>query len=106
MYRFMVLTDPDTAAGFRMAGVETQEATSIDEVKGLLASLMQDGETGIIAVNEDFVQGLDERLAARIEDSTRPIVIPIPGRSRQGGGMAAIEQLLRRAIGYSVVLRR
>lgn len=106
MYRFMVLTDPDTAAGFRMAGVETLEATSPDEVKGLLASLIQDGETGIIAVNEDFVEGLDERLAARIEESARPIVIPIPGRSRRGGGMAAIEQLLRRAIGYSVVLRR
>ena len=106
MYRFMVLTDPDTAAGFRMAGVETLEATSPDEVKGLLASLIQDGETGIIAVNEDFMQGIDERLMTRIERSSRPIVIPIPGRSRRGGGMAYIERLLRRAIGYNVVLRR
>ncbi len=106
MYRFMVLTDPDTASGFRMAGVETLEAASADEVQDHLVSLMQDRETGIIAINEDFMQDLGEHLASRIEESTRPIVIPIPGRSRQGGGMAAIEQLLRKAIGYSVVLRR
>ncbi|HOT93579.1 MAG TPA: V-type ATP synthase subunit F [Methanoregulaceae archaeon] len=106
MYRFVVLTEPDTAAGFRMAGVETLEATSAGEARALLASLMQDKETGIVAVNEDFMQDLDERLSTRIQESTRPIVIPIPGRSRLGGGMTAIEQLLRRAIGYSVVLRR
>ena len=31
MYKFMVLTDPDTAAGFRMAGVDTHEAWNIEE---------------------------------------------------------------------------
>ncbi len=106
MYKFMVLTDPDTAAGFRMAGVDTREAWNDEEARRMLPELMQEGEAGIIAVNEDFMQGLDERLMTRIERSSRPIVIPIPGRSRRGGGMAYIERLLRRAIGYNVVLRR
>jgi V/A-type H+-transporting ATPase subunit F len=102
----MVLTDPDTAAGFRMAGVDTWEAWNNEEVRQMLPELMQELDAGIIAVNEDFLQGLDERLMARIERSTRPIVLPIPGRSRRGGGMDYIQRLLRRAIGYNVVLRR
>ena len=106
MYKFMVLTDPDTAAGFRMAGVETHEAWNIEEARRMLPELMQDEDAGIIAVDEDFMQGLDERLMTRIEQSSRPIVIPIPGRSHRGGGMTYIERLLRRAIGYNIVLRR
>lgn len=106
MYKFMVLTDPDTAAGFRMAGVETREAANAEEVRRILPVLLQDEDAGIIAVSEEFMQGLDDRLTARIEQLSRPIVIPIPGRARGGGGMAYIERLLRRAIGYNIVLRR
>lgn len=106
MYKFLVLTDPDTAAGFRMAGVEAREAANVEEARRILPGLLQDEEAGIIAVSEEFMQGLDERLTARIEQIARPIVIPIPGRARGGGGMAYIEQLLRRAIGYNIVLRR
>jgi V/A-type H+-transporting ATPase subunit F len=106
MYKFMVLTDPDTATGFRMAGVEAHEAANAEEARRILPVLLQEEDAGIIAVNEEYMQGLDDRLAARIEQMARPIVIPIPGRARGGGGMAYIERLLRRAIGYNIVLRR
>ncbi len=106
MYKFVVLTDSDTAAGFRMAGVETREAANVEEARRILPELLQDEDAGIIAVSEEFMQGLDERLTIRIDQLSRPIVIPIPGRARGGGGMAYIERLLRRAIGYNIVLRR
>ena len=106
MYKFVVLTDSDTAAGFRMAGVETREAANVEEARRILPELLQDEDAGIIAVSEEFMQGLDERLTIRIDQLSRPIVIPIPGRARGGGGMAYIERLLRRAIGYTIVLRR
>jgi V/A-type H+/Na+-transporting ATPase subunit F len=106
MYRFLVLTDPDTAAGFRMAGVETREAVNREEARKVLPALLQEEDAGIIAVSEEFMQELDDRLMTRIEQTARPIVIPIPGRARGGGGMAYIERLLRRAIGYNIVLRR
>ena len=106
MFRFLVLTDPDTAAGFRMAGVETREAVNGEEARQVLPALLQEEDAGIIAVSEEFMQALDDRLMTRIEQTARPIVIPIPGRARGGGGMAYIERLLRRAIGYNIVLRR
>ncbi len=106
MFKFMVLSDPDTASGFRMAGVEAFEAANAEEARQVLPGLLQEEDAGIIAVSEEFMQGLDDRLMTRIEQMPRPIVIPIPGRARGGGGMAYIERLLRRAIGYNIVLRR
>lgn len=106
MYKFVVLTDPNTAAGFRMAGLEAYEAASVGEASHLLLSLLKDEDAGIIAVNEEFMEVIDERMNARIKRSYRPIVIPIPGRTRRGEGLSSIERLLRKAIGYNIVLRR
>jgi len=57
-------------------------------------------------VNEDFIQVLEEKLMNRIERAYRPIVIPIPKRAHTGGGPGYLENLLRRAVGYNIVVRR
>ena len=96
MYKFSVVTDPDTAAGFRLAGVDVIEVRGMDEAD----------DTGIVALNEDYMQVLDDKIMAKIEKTYRPIVIPIPVRRKGGGGMSYIERLLQRAIGYNIVVRR
>jgi V/A-type H+/Na+-transporting ATPase subunit F len=42
----------------------------------------------------------------RIEKTHRPIIIPIPSRTRQIDRTDYIERMLRRAIGYNIVVRR
>lgn len=106
MYKFMVVTDPDTAAGFRLAGAEVIEAAGPAEAKKIIPPLLHRDDTGIIAVNEEFIQALDEKLLSKIEKTYRPIIIPIPRRARAGGGPGYLENLLRRAIGYNIVVRR
>lgn len=106
MYKFVVVTDPDTAPGFRLAGVDVVEASSVEEAKKIIPSLLFKDDTGIVAVNEDFMASLDEKLMERIEKTHRPIIIPIPSRIRQIDRTDYIERLLRRAIGYNIVVRR
>ena len=106
MYKFVVVTDPDTAPGFRLAGVDVVEASSVEEAKKIIPSLLFKDDTGIVAVNEDFMASLDEKLMERIEKTHRPIIIPIPSRIRQIDRTDYIEKLLRRAIGYNIVVRR
>jgi len=36
MYKFIVITDPDTAAGFRLAGAEVIEAADAQEAKKII----------------------------------------------------------------------
>jgi V/A-type H+-transporting ATPase subunit F len=76
MYRFVVVTDPDSAAGFRLAGVDVLEASSLDEARKI------------------------------IEKTYRPIIIPIPARIKGLERTSYIERLLQRAIGYNIVIRR
>jgi V/A-type H+-transporting ATPase subunit F len=106
MYKFIVVTDPDTAAGFRLAGAEVIEAADAQEAKKIIPPLFHRDDIGIIAVNEDFIQVLEEKLMNRIERAYRPIVIPIPKRAHTGGGPGYLENLLRRAVGYNIVVRR
>lgn len=105
MYKFVVVTDPDSASGFRLAGVDVLEAPTVEEAKRIIPSLLFKDDTGIVAVNEDLMGALDEKVMERIEKTHRPIVIPIPSRARQVDRAAYIEGLLRRAIGYNIVVR-
>jgi len=106
LYKFVVVTDPDTASGFRLAGVDVLEASTIEEAKRIITSLLFKDDTGIVAVNEDFIDAMDEKVMERIEKTYRPIVIPIPSRARRVDRAEYIERLLRRAIGYKIVVRR
>jgi len=106
LYKFVVVTDPDTAPGFRLAGVDVLEVSNVEEAKKIIPSLLFKDDTGIVAVNEDFMASLDEKLMERIEKTHRPIIIPIPSRIRQIDRTDYIERLLRRAIGYNIVVRR
>ncbi len=106
MHKFVVVTDSDSAAGFRLAGVDAFEAKVPDEAKGIIASLIQKEDMGIIAVNEDLLTLLDEKLREKLEKLHRPIVISIPSRLKGADRRSYIERLLRKAIGYNVVMRR
>jgi V/A-type H+-transporting ATPase subunit F len=105
VYKFIVVTDPDTAPGFRLAGVDVMEIQNSEEVRDLLPSLLLKDDTGIIAINEDYMMSLDEKMMEKIEKSYRPIIIPIPTGARRLDRTSYIEGLLRRAIGYDIVVR-
>jgi len=106
LYRFVVVTDPETAPGFRLAGVEVLEVATVAEAMSVIPPLLFKDDTGIVAVNEDFMASLDAKLMEKIEKTHRPIILPIPSRTRQINRVDYIERMLRRAIGYNIVVRR
>jgi V/A-type H+-transporting ATPase subunit F len=106
MYKFVVVTDPDSAPGFRLAGVDVIEASNLEEAKKIIPLLLYKDDTGIVAVSEDFMAALDEKLLEKIEKSFRPIIIPIPARIKGLERTSYIERMLQRAIGYNIVIRR
>ncbi len=70
-----------------------------------MAALSAKEDTGIIAVSEDLLDGLDEKFRDRMEQLHRPIVIAIPSRLKGMDRRQYIERLLRKAIGYNIVMR-
>jgi len=53
VYKFIIVTDPDTAPGFRLAGVEVMEIPDPGEAAALLPTQLARGDTGNIEMNED-----------------------------------------------------
>ncbi len=106
MYKFVVVTDQDRASGFRLAGVEVMVAGTIDEARTVIPPLLYKDDIGIVAVNEEYMLSLDEKLMDRIEKMHRPLIIPIPSKSKEVDRRTYIERLLRKAIGYNIVLKR
>jgi V/A-type H+-transporting ATPase subunit F len=109
LYKLIVLTDPDNADGFRLAGVDVEVAENPEVARKKLAGLVDDDGSGIIAVNEALMATLDDRLRRKIDTIYRPIVIPLPIWETLEVGedhRAYLARLIRRAIGFDITLRR
>lgn len=109
MARLIVITDPDTALGFRLAGVEATEVADADEAADRLLSLLKSEEPGIVMYNEEYHTALSEHSRVALEESTAPVFFPVPGRpvGRMGEPREEyLARLLRRAIGYQLKIRR
>ncbi len=109
MYKLIILTDPDNADGFRLAGVDVVEAESPEEARKKLSQLVNDDTSGIIGINEAMMDAIDERLQQKIDSIYRPIVIPLPIRETlhiEEDHRAYLSRLIRRAVGFDITLRR
>ncbi len=106
MFKFVVVTDSDRAVGFRLAGVDVFEVPDEDAAKKTVPSLLYKDDIGIVAVNEEYLLSLDAKIMDRIEKMHRPIVIPIPSKAKSLDRASYVERLLKKAIGYNIVLRR
>ena len=108
MAQCIVITRPDLAAGFRLAGVETVSAVSCQDAHRHLLTLLDDEEAGIVAIDQAYLDTVDSVTRKRIESAYRPVVIGIP--MGQAGGAAAarrlqLADLIRRAIGVRISFR-
>jgi V/A-type H+-transporting ATPase subunit F len=109
LYRLVVLTDVDSADGFRLAGVDVEVIDSPETARRTLTSLLDDDATGIIAINEKLMSSIDERIQKKIDSIYRPIVVSLPIRETLEIGedhRAYLSRLIRRAIGFDITLRR
>jgi len=105
MYRLIVITDSDSATGYRLAGAEVLEADNPKEAAVKFSDVIGSEDAGIIAIREDFLADIDKKIYEKIERCFHPIVIPIPAPREKERSQGYVEKLLRRAIGYNVVMR-
>lgn len=109
MARLIVITDPDTALGFRLAGIEATEVTGAEEAAGRLLALLRTKEAGIVVYNEEYRSAIPEPYQTAMEQSLAPIFFAVPV-ARAGRISERREEylarLLRRTIGYQLKIKR
>lgn len=105
MYRMAVVTDPETATGFRLAGVEVREANAPFEALEHLKTLIG-LNYGLVAVNEAMLEGIQDEINRALRGREIPILVPFPApKAEVESGEDYIARLVKEHIGFYVKLR-
>lgn len=109
MYKLICITKENTADGFRLAGIDVVEAETDLDARACIVELLQEGEAGIIALDQRLIGALDERLERQLERVYRPVLVTLPlGDTAQTSELTRqrLQRLIRRAVGFDVTLKR
>lgn len=105
MYKLGIITDSETATGFRLAGAEVREAANPHEALEHLRDFVR-LDYGLVAVNEALLQGTEEERARLLRDRDLPIIVPFPAPQVEiESGEAYVARLVKEHIGFYVKLR-
>jgi vacuolar-type H+-ATPase subunit F/Vma7 len=107
-YWFRVATRPGDGLGFRLAGAAVEE---IDQGQAAerFRTLLADPSLGVLAVEQTLLEQVPQPLLEKIGREGLPVLLPFafPRRSKEaGGGERYAATLIRRAIGYHVMIQR
>jgi vacuolar-type H+-ATPase subunit F/Vma7 len=100
-----MITTPELAQGFALAGAEVSVALSAGEAAAALDRLAVDPEVGVIGVHAPFLAAFEPDRRHRYEDSVAPVVVGVPAGTAQGttgGHRARLAGILQRAIGFRI----
>jgi vacuolar-type H+-ATPase subunit F/Vma7 len=102
-----VFASPGVAAGFRLAGLPTEEVDDARAVGERLVRAAAEPHLGILLVEQRLLDAASDTVRHDLERRAVPILVPIPsvrwGAARDDAEGYILE-LLRRAIGYRVRL--
>jgi vacuolar-type H+-ATPase subunit F/Vma7 len=106
MGRLIVLTTPELAPGYRLAGAATHAIDSVAEAAESLHELLAAGAEGdVVAIHEPFFNELDATLRRRIDSLVSPLVIALPGgvgAHAEAERRAQHLRVLWEAVGYQI----
>ncbi len=106
-HRMLVLTDSETATGYRLAGVEVRETEAGSATDELEAIIESDGY-GLVAVDQGLIEDPVEAMARIMRDRDLPILLPIPSLGaafdEDSDATSYMKELVRSAIGFDIKL--
>jgi V/A-type H+-transporting ATPase subunit F len=105
MGNYRVITDAESAVGFRLAGIDALEASNPATTEHLLDEMISQGKPGMILVNHNLMDQLSDSYHRKLERLSLPLIIPIPIAGdwwKEKPREDYIFNLIRRAIGYQM----
>ena len=103
----VVLTDAETAVGFRLAGVEVRE-TDDDHALGVLDELIASEDFGLVVVDEGLIPDPVRASERSMRGRDLPVLLPMPSLGaafdERDDAVAYMKDLVRSAIGFDIKL--
>jgi V/A-type H+-transporting ATPase subunit F len=105
LYRLGIITDSESATGFRLAGAEVREAASPQEALEHLRYFLS-LDYGLVAISEALLEGTGDERNRMMRGRDLPIIVPFPAPQAEiEAGDAYIARLVKEHIGFYVKLR-
>ncbi len=107
MPRMLVLTDAETATGFRLAGVEVR-TTDAENAQTDLEAVIASDDYGLVVVDEGLVPDPLRASQRAMRGRELPVLLPMQGLGaafgESGDAVQYMKDLVRRAIGFDIKL--
>lgn len=107
MPKVVVLTDSETATGFRLAGVEVRQ-TDHEGAARALDELIESEGYGLIVVDEGLIPDPIRSTERIMRGRELPVLLPMPGLGvafdEGGDATEYMKDLVRSAIGFDIKL--
>lgn len=95
-------------AGFHLAGVDAYSADNVEVAERLVEKWLNNGEAGLLAIDDGLLEKLDRSLVNRLDASEQLPYLAIPGGKPLGPEASErnrIAAMIRRAIGFHIVFK-
>ena len=105
MSRLVAIAPPDSADGYRLAGIEVIETDSAEQASGEILRLLEDETLAMLLVSESLARAMDEKTVDVIEESSMPLVLVVPepvAWEEISDQETYVGELIRRSIGYQI----
>lgn len=105
MSRLLVLTRNSLVPGFQLAGVDAYGAEDYETAQEMIATWIDGGETGLLAIDDGLFEHLEPAIQRRMDAYDQMPYLVIPGGSAMGAEASRRQRIaltIQRAIGFHI----
>ncbi len=102
MGNIIVVGDHEMVRGFSLLGVRDCLVAKKENAEEQLSKAFSSEDAGLIILLADFVPALSYKMKKKIDSSSKPVVVVIPGKSGAAGTSGDLQRMIKRAIGVDL----
>ena len=105
MSRLLVVVRPTLVSGFHLAGVDAFVAGDAAAAQALIAAWLEEGESGLLAVDEELLDDFDAGFRSRMDAAERLPYLALPSGEPAPAALSArqrIAEIVRQVVGFHI----
>jgi V/A-type H+-transporting ATPase subunit F len=103
--KIAVVTEAESAAGYRLAGLHVVIAADAAEAREAIVRMIQEGAYTLIATSVALLPDPYQALKREIRGYDLPVLLPVPSVAGEGEDAEAyVRRLVRATMGYEIKL--
>lgn len=104
--KFFCIADEDTVRGFRLAGIEGQVVSTVEEAAAALDEAIVQPSLGVVILTQHTAASLRERVDGYRLQRDQPLFVEIPGPRGPLPNRKSLLDLVHSAVGISLENRK